>query len=112
MAEYAKAIAGDDKVPAWHFRYGEMLAQKNASADAAKHLGIADKGQGAMFGWREKDDPQKEHVTSWSVFSNTADYFDPKQPVMINYLVDDMDALLDRLEKEFQRMRARAGEKK
>jgi len=66
----------------------------------AKHLGIADKGQGAMFGWREKDDPQKEHVTSWSVFSNTADYFDPKQPVMINYLVDDMDALLDRLEKE------------
>jgi predicted enzyme related to lactoylglutathione lyase len=66
----------------------------------AKHLGIADKGQGAMFHWRETDDPQKEHTTAWSVFSNTADYFDPRQPVMINYLVDDMDALLERLEKE------------
>jgi predicted enzyme related to lactoylglutathione lyase len=66
----------------------------------AKHLGIADKGQGAMFQWREKDDPQKEHTTAWSVFSTTADYFDPKQPVMFNYLVDDMDALLERLGKE------------
>ena len=66
----------------------------------AKHLGIADKGQGAMFQWREKDDPQKEHTTAWSVFSSTADYFDPKQPVMFNYLVDDMDALLERLGKE------------
>jgi len=30
----------------------------------SKHLGLADKGGGAMLRWRERDDPQKEHVTS------------------------------------------------
>src|SRR4051794_1999071 len=34
----------------------------------SKHLGLADKGQGAMLPWRERDDPQKEHVTVWTVF--------------------------------------------
>ncbi len=29
----------------------------------SKHLGLADKGGGAMLPWREHDDPQKEHVT-------------------------------------------------
>jgi catechol 2,3-dioxygenase-like lactoylglutathione lyase family enzyme len=66
----------------------------------AKHLGIADKGQGAMLPWREHDDPKKEHVTVWTVFSNSTDYFAPGQPFMINYIVDDMDALLDRLKQE------------
>ena len=34
----------------------------------SKHLGLADKGGGAMLPWREHDDPQKEHVTVWTVF--------------------------------------------
>ena len=29
----------------------------------SKHLGLADKGQGAMIPWRVHDDPQKEQVT-------------------------------------------------
>ena len=67
----------------------------------ATHLGLADKGQGAMLPWREQDDPQKEHVTVWTVFSNSSKYFDPSPaPFMINYIVDDMDALLDRLKQE------------
>jgi catechol 2,3-dioxygenase-like lactoylglutathione lyase family enzyme len=67
----------------------------------SKHLGIADKGQGAMLPWREHDDPQKEHVTVWTVFSASSKYFDPSPaPFMINYIVDDMDALLDRLKQE------------
>ena len=66
----------------------------------AKHLGLADKGSGAMLPWREHDDAQKEHVTVWSVFSASTDYFAPGQPFMINYIVDDMDALLDRLKQE------------
>jgi catechol 2,3-dioxygenase-like lactoylglutathione lyase family enzyme len=66
----------------------------------SKHLGIADKGQGAMLPWREHDDPQKEHVTVWSLFSATSDYIPVAQPLMINYVVDDMDALLDRLKQE------------
>jgi catechol 2,3-dioxygenase-like lactoylglutathione lyase family enzyme len=79
---------------------------KSANRDQArewysKHLGIEDKGQGAMLPWREHDDPQKEHVTVWTVFPATTKYLDPSPaPFMINYIVDDMDALLDRLKQE------------
>ncbi|HEX3742456.1 MAG TPA: VOC family protein [Bryobacteraceae bacterium] len=67
----------------------------------SKHLGLADKGQGAMLPWREHDDPQKEHVTVWSLFPDSTKYFDPSHAsFMINYIVDDMDALLDRLKQE------------
>ena len=67
----------------------------------SKHLGIADKGQGAMLPWREHDDPKKEQVTVWTVFPASSKYFDPSPaPFMINYIVDDMDALLDRLKEE------------
>jgi catechol 2,3-dioxygenase-like lactoylglutathione lyase family enzyme len=66
----------------------------------SKHLGLADKGGGAMLPWREHDDPQKEHVTVWTVFPSASDYFSPNQPFMINYIVDDLDGLLDRLQQE------------
>ena len=64
----------------------------------AKHLGLADKGYGMMLPWREHDDPQKEHVTVWTLFSASSDYF--HAPLMINYIVDDLDALLARLKEE------------
>src|SRR5690242_8324403 len=51
----------------------------------AKHLGLADKGQGAMLPWREHDDPQKEQITVWTVFAASTDYFPHGQPFMINY---------------------------
>jgi len=67
----------------------------------AKHLGLADKGSGAMIPWREHDDPQKEHVTVWTVFPDSTKYLDPSPaPFMINYIVDDLEALLERLKKE------------
>ena len=67
----------------------------------AKHLGIADKGGGAMLPWREHDDAQKEHVTVWSTFPANTTYFAPSQATfMVNYIVDDLDALLERLQKE------------
>src|SRR5215475_15884454 len=59
----------------------------------SKHLGLADKGGGMMLPWREHDDPKKEHVTVWSVFPSSSNYFDPRHaPFMINYIVDDLDA--------------------
>ncbi len=64
----------------------------------SKHLGLTDKGGGAMLPWREHDDPQKEHVTVWTIFPASTDYY--PAPFMINYIVDDMDALLDRLKQE------------
>jgi lactoylglutathione lyase len=67
----------------------------------SKHLGLTDKGQGVMLPWREHEEPQKERVTVWTVFPATTKYFDPSTaPFMINYIVDDMDALLDRLKQE------------
>jgi catechol 2,3-dioxygenase-like lactoylglutathione lyase family enzyme len=66
----------------------------------SKHLGLADKGGGAMLPWREHDDPQKKHVTVWTIFPASTDYFPATQPFMINYIVDDLDALLDRLKLE------------
>jgi predicted enzyme related to lactoylglutathione lyase len=66
----------------------------------SKHLGIADKGQGAMLPWREHDDPQKEHDTVWTVFPASTGYIPATQAFMINYIVDDLDALLDRLKQE------------
>jgi len=66
----------------------------------SKHLGLADKGQGVMLPWREHDDPQKEHATVWTVFPSSSDYIPGTQAFMINYIVDDLDALLDRLKQE------------
>src|SRR5579862_6742070 len=66
----------------------------------SKHLGLADKGGGAMLRWREHDDPQKEHVTAWSIVPTSTDYIPATQPFMVNYIVDDMDPLLDRLTQE------------
>src|SRR3954462_3782480 len=65
----------------------------------SKHLGLADKGGGAMMPWREKDKPENEHVTAWSVFPGNTKYFEPNQAFMVNYIVDDLDALLERLQK-------------
>ena len=74
----------------------------------SRHLGLADKGQGAMLPWREHDDPQKEQVTVWTVFPASTEYFDPSPALfMINYIVDDMDALLDRLKQEGVKIDAR-----
>lgn len=64
----------------------------------AKHLGLADTGHGAMLPWRQHDDPDKEQLTVWTVFPASSDYFDA--PFMVNYIVDDMDALLERLKNE------------
>lgn len=61
----------------------------------AQHLGLADNGQGAMLPWREHNDPQKEHSTVWTVFPASTSYIPATQPFMVNYIVDDLDALLD-----------------
>jgi len=67
----------------------------------SKHLGLVDNGQGAILPWREKGDPENERMTVWRAFPITTKYFDPgTASFMVNYIVDDMDALLERLEKE------------
>ncbi len=74
--------------------------QKQVREWYGKHLGLEDKGGGVMLPWREKDNPEKEHVTVWTVFPDKTKYFEPGQAFMVNYIVDDLDALLERLQKE------------
>ena len=41
VAEWQKAIAANDRVPYWRYRYGKLLFQHGNSAEAAKHLTYA-----------------------------------------------------------------------
>jgi catechol 2,3-dioxygenase-like lactoylglutathione lyase family enzyme len=63
-----------------------------------RHLGIK---QGATFPWRRVDDPSSETCTAWSIFPHDTKYFGSgPAPFMINYQVEDMDALLEALRAE------------
>jgi hypothetical protein len=47
------------------------------------------------FLWREFDHPENTGSAGWSIFARTVDYFD--QAVMVNYRVENLDAVLDEL---------------
>jgi predicted enzyme related to lactoylglutathione lyase len=67
----------------------------------AKHLGVEAPHGFAMFQWRHADAPEKEGMTVWSVKSADTTYFAPSQaPFMINYIVEDLDAVLAALRAE------------
>ena len=67
----------------------------------AQHLGLVDKGSGVMLPWREKDNPENEQITVLNIFPGNTDYFGPSTAsFMLNYIVDDLDAMLERLAKE------------
>jgi catechol 2,3-dioxygenase-like lactoylglutathione lyase family enzyme len=67
----------------------------------AKHLGLANGGHGVMLPLREKDNPASEYTTVWNIFPATTKYFEPgPASFMVNYIVDDLEALLDRPAKE------------
>jgi predicted enzyme related to lactoylglutathione lyase len=71
---------------------------KQLSAWYSENLGIAQDPSGILFKWRLFDQPEVEHCTVWSVFAGDSTYFDPsKAPFMINYIVDDLDAILAKL---------------
>ena len=54
-----------------------------------------------MFSWRDADDPEKQGSTLWSVSPRDTKYFgDGPQTFMVNYRVEDMDALLAALKAE------------
>lgn len=58
-------------------------------------------GEPSMLMWRSHDDPETEQRTVWSVFPQASDYFDPSPAgFMINYIVDDLDALLVKLQEQ------------
>jgi predicted enzyme related to lactoylglutathione lyase len=64
-----------------------------------KHLGLRrNPGGPVVFPWRQADDPDKPGMTVWSLFPRGTDYFGPTGPAfMVNYIVDDLDGLLEDL---------------
>ena len=68
----------------------------------AEHLGLpVDAWGGVSFPWRKDEDPEARGSTIWSVFKDDTTYFEPSRaPFMINYRVDDLDAVLEALRAE------------
>jgi predicted enzyme related to lactoylglutathione lyase len=75
---------------------------KALSAWYDEHLGVPKAGEGYfLFHWRRDDDPERQEMTAWSTFANDTTYFEPsKASFMINYIVDDLDAVLAALRAE------------
>jgi hypothetical protein len=61
-----------------------------------QHLGLRREAEGVVFNWRDAADKSKKGMTVWAIFPSETTYFDPsKAPFMLNYRVDDLDALLE-----------------
>lgn len=66
----------------------------------SRHLGIAAGEYGWMWQWGKGSDAESGSTT-WSTFPADTGYFNPgEQSFMINYRVEDLEALLKVLEKE------------
>lgn len=66
-----------------------------------KHLGIENGKYGGTFEWRHAKDPDKKGFTAWSIFDEQTTYTEPStKEFMVNYRVDDLEALLKELRKE------------
>ena len=66
-----------------------------------RHLGLNVNDYGAVFEWRQGADTTKKGFTQWSPFAEKSKYFEPsKKDFMINYRVEDLEALVGQLKKE------------
>ncbi|MGZ4033449.1 MAG: VOC family protein [Bacteroidia bacterium] len=66
-----------------------------------KHLGLNTNQYGAVFEWRQGADTTKKGFTQWSPFAETTKYFEPStKDFMINYRVENLEALVEELKKE------------
>ncbi len=65
------------------------------------HLGFETSAYGTSFEWRLADDSSKKGLTQWNPFPETTRYFDPStKDFMINYRVENLEALVEALKKE------------
>ena len=83
---------------------GVFFKCKNPEAQQdwyAQHLGINMDKFGSSFEWRHSDDREKKGYSAWSPFANDTDYFgQPSQQYMINYRVENLEALVAQLKTE------------
>jgi predicted enzyme related to lactoylglutathione lyase len=65
------------------------------------HLGLNTNDYGAVFEWRQGSDSSKKGFSQWSPFAEKTKYFEPStKDFMINYRVENLEALLEALKKE------------
>ena len=65
-----------------------------------QHLGIVSDQYGHSFKWRDHENPTQECLTQWSPMDEKTNYYDPSSSeFMINYRVDNLEALLSELRK-------------
>jgi predicted enzyme related to lactoylglutathione lyase len=63
------------------------------------HLGLPTDDYGCTFNWKDKDG--KDCSTQWSPFASDTKYFQPSEKqFMMNFRVDDLEALLKILKEE------------
>lgn len=66
----------------------------------AENLGFEVDEYGSVFEFRNANRPNEINYLRWSAFNKSSDYFTPsKKEFMINYRVQNIDALIDKLEK-------------
>ena len=65
------------------------------------HLGLNTNQYGAVFEWRQATDSTKKGFSQWSPFKEKTKYFEPStKEFMINYRVENLEALVEELKKE------------
>lgn len=66
----------------------------------SKNLGLNTDKYGAVFEWYQGADSTRKGFTQWSPFKETTKYFEPStKDFMINYRVENMEALVETLSK-------------
>lgn len=66
-----------------------------------QHLGLSTDQYGTTFEWLKADGSGEKGYTQWSPFSKSTKYFAPSQKeFMINYRVEDLEALVAVLREE------------
>ncbi|MCB0689759.1 MAG: VOC family protein [Saprospiraceae bacterium] len=80
------------------FKCDEPVELRNWYRD---HLGLVTNDYGALFEFRESENPQKKAYLQWSTFSKEGTYMNPsKKDFMINYRVADLEKLVSVLRDE------------
>jgi predicted enzyme related to lactoylglutathione lyase len=66
-----------------------------------KHLGLTIDAYGSPFEFRSASNPEEINYLQWSPFEKDTKYFEPsKKDFMINYRVDDLESLVEELQKQ------------
>jgi len=66
-----------------------------------RHLGLNAGDYGAIFKFRDFDNPDNEKYSVWSTFKQDTDYFEPSEKeFMVNFAVDNLELLITELKKE------------